>query len=174
MSSLIRLIYVSRANFEPANNAGGIEPTVARILMQSRRNNPKKQVGGVLYFGDGCFFQCLEGQSDAVNALIAKIMRDERHSDVQILKVLPITERIFKNWSMKYIPLESDVTALLKKHRMDSFNPYEFSDPLTDEFIELFMQSPNAESQPDQNYVDQQDKKPSIWQKLLSMFGLGR
>ena len=59
MSSLIRLIYVSRANFEPAKESGGIEPTVARILMQSRRNNPKEQIGGVLYFGDGYFFQCL-------------------------------------------------------------------------------------------------------------------
>jgi hypothetical protein len=171
MSNLIRLIYVSRANFEPTNNGGGIEPRVARILMQSRRNNPKKQVGGVLYFGDGCFFQCLEGQSDAVNALIAKIMQDERHSDVQILKVIPIGERIFRNWSMKYIPLESDVSALLKKHKMDSFNPYEFSDELTDDLIELFFQSSNPESQPDQNYIEQAHKKPSIWQKFLSMLG---
>ena len=174
MSSLIRLIYVSRANFEPAKESGGIEPTVARILMQSRRNNPKEQIGGVLYFGDGCFFQCLEGQADVVNGLIAKIMQDDRHSNVQILKVIPITQRAFNNWSMKYIPLESDVTALLERHKMHSFNPYEFSDELTEDLIDLFVQISDPESRPDQHYVDQPEKGTGLWQKMFNFFGFGR
>ena len=142
--------------------------------MQSRKNNPKQRIGGVLYFGDGCFFQCLEGQADVVNALIAKIMRDERHSNVQILKLIPISERAFNNWSMKYIPLESDVSALLKKHKMDSFNPYLFKDELIDDLVDLFLHLSSPESKPDQNYIDRIDKKPSLWQKFTSLFGAGR
>jgi len=174
MSNLIRLIYVSRASFEPAKDAIGIEPTVARILMQSRKNNPKQRIGGVLYFGNGYFFQCLEGQADVVNALIAKIMRDERHTNVQILKLIPITQRAFINWSMKYIPLESDVRALLKQHKMDSFNPYQFNDELIDALVDLFLHLSSPESRPDQNYIEQVKQKPSFWQRLIKPFGSGR
>lgn len=171
MSSLIRLTYVSRSNFNRTSDANGIEPTVARILMQSRRNNPKEKIGGVLYFGDGCFFQCLEGSADVVNALITKIMQDERHSDVQILKVIPITQRAFNNWSMKYIPLESDINALLKRHKMDSFNPYEFSDELIEAFLELFVNLSDPASKPDQNYLDRPERKKGVWQKIKRFFG---
>ena len=38
MSGLIRLVYASRANFKSSPALQGIEPTVARILMQSRKN----------------------------------------------------------------------------------------------------------------------------------------
>ena len=61
MSKLVQLIYASRATFAPNLASGGIEKEVGRVLVQSRRNNPKKEIGGVLYYGDGCFFQCLEG-----------------------------------------------------------------------------------------------------------------
>ena len=57
MSALIRLIYVSTARFKAAKSHEGIEPTVARILMSSRSKNPQHQIGGVLYYGDGYFFQ---------------------------------------------------------------------------------------------------------------------
>lgn len=171
MSNLIRLVYVSRANFQQAGGSGAIEPTVARILMQSRRNNPRKKIGGVLYYGDGCFFQCLEGQSDVVNELVAKIMQDERHSNVQILKVSPITQRQFNNWSMKYIPLESDISALLKRHHLDSFDPYQFSDEIIDDLVQLFVQISTPESPADQEYKDEPDPHPVLWNRILKFFG---
>lgn len=169
MSNLTRLVYVSRASFETAKEFIGIEPTVGRILMQSRKNNPKQKVGGVLYYGNGFFFQCLEGYSDAVNTLTAKIMKDDRHADVQILKVIPIEERLFKNWSMKYIPLEKDVINILKRHEVKQFNPYEFNNELIDEFVSLFAKISDPSEQADQDYNDQPIKK-SWWQKVMSIF----
>lgn len=173
MSGLIRLVYVSRAAFQPSPSAQGIEPTVGRILLQSRRNNPQHQIGGVLYYGDGFFFQCLEGASDVVNSLMAKIMRDERHNDVEILKVSPIETRLFRNWSMKYIPLERDVRELLDQHGQAEFNPYEFSDQLLDALVELFVRVANPGDKPDQNYQDTQNEKPSFWRRILGIFGSG-
>lgn len=98
-------------------------------------------------------------------------MTDERHSDVRILKAIPIKQRIFKNWSMKYVPLEKDVSVLLQRHKMETFDPYKFSDDLIGEFIELFVHIADPGSQPDQNYVDQSEKKAGLWQRILGFFG---
>lgn len=170
MSGMIRLVYASRAKFKPAASHEGIEPTVARILMHSRSNNPQHKIGGVLYYGDGYFFQCLEGDSDVVDGLMAKIMQDSRHTGVQILKVNPVEERIFKNWSMKYIPLEEKVAKLLSSHDMDRFNPYEFSAWLIDDMVELFAKVANPESQPDQDYTKYQPAESGWIQRLLGFF----
>lgn len=169
MSNLIRLVYTSRARFKVAKDFMGIEPTVARILMQSRKNNSKQKIGGVLYYGNGFFFQCLEGDSDAVNSLTAKIMIDDRHADLQILKVNPIEERLFKNWSMKYIPLEEDVANVLKRHQLKEFNPYDFNNGLIDEFVSLFAMISDPSEHSDQNYNDQPFKQ-TWWATLVGIF----
>lgn len=171
MPDLIRLTYISRGNFKQTSDSNGIEPTVARILLHSRLNNPKKKIGGVLYFGDGHFFQCLEGEADVVNELITKIIQDKRHSDVNIRKVVPVSRRVFSNWSMKYISLEDKVNEVLKRHKMSSFNPYKFSEELTDELIDLFVNISDPQSKPDQNYVDQPEAGKGLLQKIKSFFG---
>ena len=68
MTNLIQMIYISRSTFAQAEITNGIEPNVARILLKSRANNKKNGLVGVLYFGNGCFFQCLEGAAETVQA----------------------------------------------------------------------------------------------------------
>ena len=98
-------------------------------------------------------------------------MQDSRHSDFEILKVNHVDERLFKNWSMKYIPLESDVDDLLLRHGLRDFNPYEFSDELIDDMVALFERLSSSESNPDQDYRDALPRKPSFWQRFKSMLG---
>jgi len=172
MSNLIRLVYVSRAAFEPTSSAQGIHPTVARILLQSRRNNPQREIGGVLYYGNGYFFQCLEGASDAVNQLVSRLMKDDRHRDFEILKVNPVKQRLFNNWSMKFIPLENDVKNLLREFGHDAFAPDILNDRLIDRLVELFAASANPESEPDQNYANPAGKPRSVWRRFLDWLGL--
>lgn len=64
VSDLVQIVYVSRSTFTSMPAAQGIEPSMARILAQSRINNARRGLVGALYFGDGCFFQCLEGRAD--------------------------------------------------------------------------------------------------------------
>ena len=49
MSDLQRMVYASRATFASSRQGSGIELEVARILMQSRRNNPRRGLAGALY-----------------------------------------------------------------------------------------------------------------------------
>lgn len=64
----VRLIYASRAaeTFKPRE--------VSIILAASQRNNPPLGVTGLLFLGNGFFFQCLEGSRTAVNKIYNKIL----------------------------------------------------------------------------------------------------
>lgn len=127
MASLIRIVYISRSTFTPSSASTEIEPNVARILAKSRINNRKNGLVGVLYFGDGCFFQCLEGESSAIDTLYAKLQNDPRHKDLKLLSRKSINKLSFVDWAMKYVPLESQMNQLLKQHGFQSFDPYKFS-----------------------------------------------
>ena len=152
MSNLIRLIYASKST-NPANeNYGGLQIDVGRILMQARKNNPQHQIGGVLYFSNNYFFQCLEGGQDVVNKLYNKIAEDPRHENVQSLSVKRINERYFTNWSMKYVALEESVNRLLKDHGYQDFEPYEFDDDMIDRMLKLFVNAKDFSGASDQNY----------------------
>lgn len=139
--SLIRLAYASEATFREKPVEQGVEPNMARILMTSRKNNAKSQIVGGLYYGNGCFFQYLEGEEQAVSELYDRIARDERHRNVTTLIKEPLAARTFSNWSMKYVPLSSDVQGFLDRHKMKSFQPLNFTRPLCDEMIQLIRDS---------------------------------
>ena len=152
MSNLIRLIYASQSTHPADENYGGIQVDVGRILMQARKNNPQHQIGGVLYFSNNYFFQCLEGGQDVVNQLYNKITEDPRHENVQSLMVKRINERYFANWSMKYVALEESVNKLLKDHGYHRFEPYNFNDVMIDKMLRLFMNTNDFSGAADQNY----------------------
>lgn len=136
MSEIIELLYASRAAFAPVGG-GGIEPEVSRILSQSRRNNPRHNVGGVLCFRDGLFFQCLEGEAQEVESVYKKIAADPRHQDVKILSKRPVGHRRFKSWSMKYAAVDNAISKLLQQHGQQRFNPYVFGNDLLGALVAL-------------------------------------
>lgn len=137
MQKLIQLVYISRATFVPAELSSGIQPNVARILLKSRINNEKNGLVGVLYFGDNNFFQCLEGEESAVETLYAKLMLDPRHKDLKIIVKKTIDALSFTNWSMKYVPLEQKMMAMLNAKGYKKFDPYKFNDDTNAQVIDL-------------------------------------
>jgi hypothetical protein len=145
MSDLQRMVYASRATFAPSRQGGGIELEVARILMQSRRNNPRSGLVGALYYGDGCFFQCLEGEPGAIDELCARIAKDPRHRDMTVLGRHPIEARSFSVWAMKYVPNATVVQALMARHGRKEFDPHTFDDALTAAMIDLLRQGTDAD-----------------------------
>lgn len=135
--SLIRLAYASKATFKAMPLERGIEPNVSRILLASRRNNPKKGLVGGLYYGNDNFFQYLEGEESAVHELYDRIKRDDRHKDVKTLIEEPLAARTFTNWSMKYVPVAGDVGRFLKDNKLSKFDPYQFDSSMCEQMIEL-------------------------------------
>jgi hypothetical protein len=100
-NSLYRLVYYSR-NQIPDDEAV-LASNVDEILEKSRVNNLRDGITGALLFNAGCFAQVLEGPLDSVEAAFERIQQDERHGDVSLLAVDPISHRYFPNWAMGFI-----------------------------------------------------------------------
>jgi hypothetical protein len=137
MKKLLQIIYISRSTFESPEVINKIEPNVARILSKSRVNNRKNGLVGVLYFGDGVFFQCLEGEEEAVNTLLTKLDADPRHRDLKLISKKYVDEFSFGEWSMKFAPLDQQIAGFLKENGFKTFDPYLFSGEIINKFLNL-------------------------------------
>lgn len=73
---------------------------LAGILLGARRNNQRDDITGALICRHDLYLQLIEGSADAIDALYARIVADDRHSDVQLLLVRDVTERMFPTWAM--------------------------------------------------------------------------
>jgi len=70
------------------------------IFKVSVHNNMRDGITGALALPDGIFVQALEGEEDAVSALLARIRADDRHRNMVILEDGPIDARLFGGWAM--------------------------------------------------------------------------
>mgnify|MGYP000959155116 FL=1 len=76
---LFNLVYCSRA--APDIDAAGVD----RIIATSQRNNARAHITGMLVFGEGIFFQWLEGPRDAITRLMGVLRSDPRHAQIVLL-----------------------------------------------------------------------------------------
>lgn len=119
---LVRLLYASRACDTMTAAA------LAAIMTQSKTNNAKSGVTGVLCLSEGIFLQVLEGGRNAVSALYNRIAADARHRDVVLLSYQEINERCFAGWSMGEVNLARLNPALLLKYsETATLDPYAVS-----------------------------------------------
>jgi len=93
---LVSLVYVSTAPHKLAN------AELEAILADSRRNNARDGITGMLLYMDGNFIQAIEGPEPAIDDLLARLRRDPRHSDLVVMTRYPIVERQFPEWSMGF------------------------------------------------------------------------
>ena len=93
---LYRLLYVSSASHRMSAQE------LAELLQQSRRNNERLGITGMLLYKDGDFMQVIEGEEPAVRALYARIERDPRHGGSTVLLEEPAQTRLFGEWAMGF------------------------------------------------------------------------
>jgi hypothetical protein len=103
------LIYVSEAQ-------GNLAPDeIFQIIEQSARNNPSAGITGFLIYRGGRFLQLVEGELNALDALLAKLRLDPRHHSLQVLATRPIAERSFPRWWMKRVGESEDALSELRR-----------------------------------------------------------
>jgi len=73
---------------------------MAALLLQSRENNDRHGLTGMLLYKEGRFMQVLEGSSEEVRERYAVISADPRHTGVRTLLDESIDQRRFGQWSM--------------------------------------------------------------------------
>ena len=97
--ALIQCIYASRAVTAPH------ESDVHALLEHARRKNATLAITGMLLVIEDSFFQVLEGEADAVDAVYRVITQDARHDRVTQIIREPIAQRSFGDWSMGFATL---------------------------------------------------------------------
>ncbi|MFN2378339.1 MAG: BLUF domain-containing protein [Candidatus Binatia bacterium] len=123
---LVRCLYASR----PTQPMTG--PFLDGILEQSRRNNPKLGITGLLCVLDNLFIQVLEGGRDEVCELYNAIARDDRHEHVRMLAYEEISERRFGGWTMGQVNIAKlNPSLLLKYFKRAELDPFECSGQAT-------------------------------------------
>lgn len=83
------------------------EHEIVKILDSCKRNNPSKNITGVLLHSDVHFIQYLEGSKEIIN-LYDQIKEDPRHSRAVLLSYGPLKERVFPAWHMGYKNVPKD------------------------------------------------------------------
>ena len=130
---LVRLLYASRA-VDPS------PATIEAILAQSRQYNPPSGITGILCYGGGIFLQAIEGGRSAVNTLYGHILRDKRHTDVELLTYEEISERRFGGWTMGQVNLNKvNHSILLKYCEKPELDPYVVSGKVSFALLEELM-----------------------------------
>lgn len=77
------------------------------LLQECREYNAGNGVTGMLLYGNGTFLQVLEGEEPVIDCLVAKIRKDRRHANLQILKRASIQSRQYSDWSMGFKRISS-------------------------------------------------------------------
>jgi len=128
---LVRCLYASRA-------AVPLSPAIMdSILEQSRRNNPRLGITGMLCMSDDVFIQVLEGGRDEVCELYKTIISDNRHANVRLLVYEEITERRFGHWTMGHVNIAKvNASLLLKYSEKAALNPFACSGRATMALLE--------------------------------------
>lgn len=96
MYPMIQISYISKATKSMS------QEDLQDILKNSRENNARLGITGMLLYGNKTFVQILEGEEKNVNELMHKIKEDPRHTDFQLLKKKTIDLREYADWSMGF------------------------------------------------------------------------
>ena len=108
---LIRVFYISEV-------AAGLSDIDVRIILGvAQVNNRRLDVTGMLAQSDGHFAQLLEGRSEVVGPLVARIRADTRHRRVRMLLQDAIGTRQFARWSMGLIRRDDMAEEMHQLHR---------------------------------------------------------
>ena len=142
---LIQLCYASRR----VEHQNDLLQDLSDILAQARSFNEAHQIFGVLYYAEGMYFQCLEGEKEQLEALFSSIQADPRHTDVLRFDDHPITQIHFFQWSMKYVNQHGKVRRFFEQQGFNTFLPHQLESGAIQPFLDLLLHLQEADEKSD-------------------------
>jgi hypothetical protein len=100
-----RIIYCSQATSDVSP-----EELVA-LLELSRDNNQAAGLSGMLLYCSQSFLQVLEGDEDALVATYARILADDRHTNLRMLMNAEVAAPMFPDWTMGFEHVDDEELA---------------------------------------------------------------
>ena len=118
---LCQFVYLSHITSTGLTNAS----TLNDIAEVANKLNKIDNITGILCYGNGYFFQYVEGTEQALTNLKNRLLLDDRHKDIKILDFSAIDERRFKGWSLRSITLER---WMVNEPKLKAFMPFKPDD----------------------------------------------
>lgn len=94
------LAYTSRAT-RPLG-----EDELYRLYKQAATLNALDGITGLLVYNGAGFLQVVEGASSAIEALLARLRRDDRHTGIAVADDRRTAARCFPSWDMKALTVD--------------------------------------------------------------------
>lgn len=116
-SDLCQLVYLSHITSTGLASASTLND-IAEVAIE---RNQADNITGIVCYGNGYFFQCVEGSEQALTNLKNRLLVDDRHKDLKILDFSAIAERRFAGWSLRSITLER---WMMNEPKLKSFMPF--------------------------------------------------
>ena len=114
---LCQLVYLSHITSTGLASASTLND-IAEVAIE---RNQADNITGILCYGNGYFFQCVEGSEQALTNLKNRLLVDDRHKDLKILDFSAIAERRFAGWSLRSITLER---WMMNEPKLKAFMPF--------------------------------------------------
>lgn len=135
MHTYTRLVYASTSTSKPAD----IRADLSNIISSAQRFNAQHHICGVLYYGNGFYFQCVEGSRADVANLYERLLKDSRHKDVNLLKLEDIPAPCFDSWQLKYVLHDEEMQRFFDSRQWEQFYPYAMDSQVVDAFIDMLL-----------------------------------
>jgi hypothetical protein len=113
-----RIVYQSTATQDFGSLA------LFKLLTEAQIRNAQLQITGHLLYLNGQFTQCFEGPPEQVETLWQSLLRDKRHTHIELLVRHTTEERRFPEWTMAFSTYSS-----LYVHGMKGFFPVDDESP---------------------------------------------
>ena len=100
-----RVIYCSQStvDFTPDE--------LIELLEVSRKNNAAVGLSGMLLYSSQSFLQVIEGPEEALRATYARILADDRHTNLRLLLDAEVAQPLFPSWTMGFDHVDDDELA---------------------------------------------------------------
>ncbi|KAA5802255.1 BLUF domain-containing protein [Alkalicaulis satelles] len=98
---LTRFIYTSRPTF--VIRPPDVCPKLKSLYEAGLAHNPANGITGVLAIDSGRFVQALEGSRSDVSRTIQRIIRDDRHTDIELVCMEEVSCRAFEDWAVAFL-----------------------------------------------------------------------
>ena len=142
-SDLYQFVYISRITSTGLADAS----TLSDIAEVAIKNNKVGNLSGILCYGNGYFFQYVEGSEQELTNLKNRILMDDRHRDMHGLDFSAIVKRRFNGWLMRSITLERWMISDPKIKALMPFKPYNWDTGEWQDFLDIL-----------QSYYEKQEK----------------
>ena len=117
-AQVFSLVYTSRstADFSPLDEERH-KKALMGIAVPAKLKNQRLNVRGILLSTAGYFLQWLEGDEAAVRALMATIVRDPRHTDVDVVYT-GMGAQVLSDWSMSLVTRADAGDSIVKQLKL--------------------------------------------------------